>query len=188
MKKNRGKILDIRVIGDKVLREIAKPVEEITPEIKEFIKDLIATMYEKDGIGLAAPQVGRSLRIFIVDPDVHKEDAKPNPHVFINPRFTLMEDETTYDEGCLSVPEIFEKVKRYKKVSIEALDEHGELRKYDAEEVFAIALQHEYDHLDGILFIDRLPKIKQLTLKHKLKMLMKTTDENGVNIRVDEDE
>lgn len=187
MKKLKGKILPIRVYGDTTLRKVAKPVEKITEEIEQFIEDLTVTMYEKDGVGLAAPQVGRSLRIFVVDPFFYTEDNGKNPIVFINPKFIEFSGEDTKEEGCLSLPEIFGKVTRAEKVIIEGYDKELKKIRYEADELFARCLQHENDHLDGILFIDKVSKIKRVSVLKHLKKLEKTTDKNGVNIAFDED-
>jgi len=182
MKKRKPNSLPIRLYGDKTLRKISEPVTEFTDEIKEFIEDLVYTMYEKDGVGLAAPQVGRSLRIFVVDPFWFNDENKKNPLVFVNPKFIEFEGDLESDEGCLSLPAIFEPVKRAEKVVIEGLNEKGEKVRFEANGLFARALQHEFDHLDGILFIDKIPKLKRVFLKKKLNDLKSTTDENGVNI------
>ncbi len=180
--KKRGKVLPVRIIGDKILRQVAKPVTEITDEIKQLIADLKITLYEKDGVGLAAPQVGRSLRIFISDPHWYRDNQK-NPRVLINPNFLEFEGETTSEEGCLSIPGIFEKVIRADRIVIEALDENGELKQYSADGLFATSLQHEYDHLEGILFVDRVPKLRKIFLRKKISELESTTNENGINLR-----
>jgi peptide deformylase len=182
MNKIKPKILPIRIYGDKTLREIAEPVKEITPELKDFIEDLILTMYETDGVGLAAPQVGYAVRIFVVDAFWFHEDGKKAPVVLINPEFTEFEGQIEHEEGCLSLPEIYEKVVRAEKVKIKGLNENGEEVQYEADELFSRALQHEYDHLDGIMFVDKIPKLKRIFLKRKLHDLESSTDKNGVNI------
>ena len=182
MKNQKPNNLHIRLYCDKTLREVAKPVMEFTDEVKDFITDLIFTMYEKDGVGLAAPQVGKSLRIFVVDPLWFNEDGKKNPLVLVNPEFKEFQGEVESDEGCLSLPKIFEPVQRAKSVVIEALNEKGKKVSYEADGLFARALQHEYDHLDGILFVDKIPKLKRIFLKKKLHDIQSTTDENGRNI------
>ncbi len=179
---NKGKVLPIRVVGDKVLREKATKVEEINEELQEFIDDLIETMYVTDGVGLAAPQTGRSLRIFVCDPD-WGDTKKRNPVVFINPEIVESSGQYTFEEGCLSLPGIYEEVKRPGFVRIEALDRYGEAFSMEAQDYYSTVLQHEYDHLEGILFIDRVSKLKLLPHKRKIKQLMQNTDENGVNIR-----
>ncbi len=182
MRNHKPNNLHIRLYGDKTLREIAKPVTEFTDEVKNFIDDLVFTMYEKDGVGLAAPQVGRSLRIFVVDPFWFNDEGKKNPLVLINPEFKEFQGEVESEEGCLSLPRIFESVKRAEKVIIKGLNENGEKVRYEADGLFSRALQHEYDHLNGILFVDKVPKLKRIFLKKKLHELQSTTDENGKNI------
>ena len=181
--KNKKHLLKIRLYGDKTLKEVAKPIKEITPEIQEFIQNLTHTMYIKDGIGLAAPQVGVSLRIFVVDPFWYKEGKKKNPYIFINPEFIEFEGESTSEEGCLSLPDIFEKVSRAEKVVIITMNENGEKITLEAEGIFARVLQHEYDHLEGILFVEKTSKLRQVFIKKKLREIAKSTDENGENIR-----
>ena len=183
MKKRNPELLPIRIYGDKTLQKKAEPVTQITNEIKNFIDDLVYTMYEKEGVGLAAPQVGISLRIFVVDPFWYNEEGEKNPIVMVNPEFIEFEDQTEFEEGCLSLPEIYDKVVRASKVTIKGLNEKGKEVKYRAEGLFSRALQHEYDHLDGILFIDKISKLKRIFLKKKLNDLSKTTDANGVNLR-----
>jgi peptide deformylase len=171
MRKLKGNILPIKIYGEEVLRKKAKPVAELSDEIKQFIADLTKTMYEKDGVGLAAPQVGRSLRIFVVDPFWFKEGNKKQPFVLINPEFKEFAGEETMEEGCLSLPEIYAKVTRAKKVIIEGYNENWEKIRIEAEDLFARALQHENDHLDGILFVDKVPKLKRISFLKELKKL-----------------
>ena len=182
MRKRKAKILPIKIYGDKTLRRFAEPVEKLTDKIKDFIADLTFTMYEKEGVGLAAPQVGRLLRIFVVDPFWFTEGNEKKPVVLINPKFLEFEGQIESEEGCLSFPDIYEKVMRAKKVVIESLDEKGEKVRYEADELFARVLQHEYDHLDGILFIDKMSKLRKMFIKKKLNVLQKTTNKDGVNI------
>lgn len=182
MKSRTPNNLHIRLYGDKTLREVAKPVTEFTNDINNFIADLVFTMYEKDGVGLAAPQVGRSLCIFVVDPFWFNEDGKKNPLVLVNPEFKEFHGDVESEEGCLSLPRIFEPVQRAESVIIEALNEKGKKVRHEADGLFARALQHEFDHLDGILFIDKIPKLKRIFLKKKLHDLQRTTDKNGRNI------
>jgi len=185
--KNKKQLLKIRIYGDKTLKKVADSVEEITPDLKKFIENLTYTMYLTDGIGLAAPQVGISLRIFVVDPYWYKEEKKKNPRIFINPEFIEFEGESTAEEGCLSLPNIYEKVNRAQKVVISALDEYGKRFTLEAEDMFARVLQHEFDHLEGVLFVEKIPKLRQVFIKKKLKELERSTDENGVNILKNED-
>lgn len=179
--KKKPDLLDVRLIGDKVLRQTAKEVTEITPEIKSFIENLVHTMYERDGAGLAAPQVGVSLRIFAVDTQ-WAETQKKQPMVFINPKLYDFKGEAVREEGCISLPGVFGEVARAEEVTIEAIDINGAAFKINAKGFFAVALQHEYDHLDGKLFVDRMPKLKKVLLNRKIRQIENKTDENGENI------
>lgn len=180
----KAKLLPIHVFGDKVLRVKAEPVTEITKEIKSFVQDLTYTMYERDGLGLAAPQVGKSIRIFVCDPQWSKTEVK-KPLVFINPEIVYADGEQINEEGCLSVPDIFEKVKRFKTIKMKALDLEGNEVIHEGEELFAIVMQHEFDHLNGVLFIDLIPTIRKMVNKKRLKDIEKTTDSEGNNIIYD---
>jgi peptide deformylase len=179
----KAKLLRIRLVGDQVLKKIAEPVREITPELKTFIKDLTHTMYITDGVGLAAPQVGVSLRIFVIDTTWTQDDGKKEPIVMINPHILEGGGEILYEEGCLSVPGIYEKVRRYNSITLEYEDIKGDLCRIEAEGMQAVVLQHETDHLDGILFIDRLPKLKLWPLRRKIKQFESMIDIDGNNFR-----
>ena len=181
--KRNPKILDIRMIGDKVLEQVAEPVTEFNQDLRDFIEDMLHTMYIKDGAGLAAPQVGVSKRIFVVDP-MYFETKKKEPLVFINPEIVSREGVYTYQEGCLSLPGIYEDVKRANKVVVKAQNVNGEEFAVEAEEYFGVVLQHENDHLDGILFTERLSKLKLLPFKKKIRQIKSTTDSDGNNIRI----
>ena len=156
-------ILEIKEYGEPVLREKALPVKEITPEILNLIKDMAETMYTASGVGLAALQVGVPKRIILVDGE---EDGLI---VLINPMIIKSEGEVVAEEGCLSVPDIYSQVKRSLKVTIEALDENGDLIEITKENLIARALQHEIDHLNGILFVDRIGRMERQILLNKLK-------------------
>ena len=156
-------ILEIKEYGEPVLREKALPVKEITPGILNFIKDMAETMYADSGVGLAAPQVGVSKRIIILDGE---EDGLI---VLINPVIVKSEGEVVEEEGCLSIPGIYSQVRRSSKVTVKALNENGDPIEITKEGLTARALQHEIDHLDGILFIDRIGRLKRTILLKKLK-------------------
>ena len=156
-------ILEIKEYGDPVLREKALPVEEITPEILNLIKDMAETMYTASGVGLAASQVGVPKRIILVDGE---EDGLI---VLINPMIIKSEGEIVAEEGCLSVPDIYSQVKRSSKVTVKALNENGDPIEITKEGLTSRALQHEIDHLDGILFIDRIGRMERQILLNKLK-------------------
>ena len=156
-------ILEIKEYGEPVLREKALPVKEITPEILNLIKDMAETMYTASGVGLAATQVGEAKRIILVDGE---EDGLI---VLINPLIIKSEGEVVAEEGCLSVPDIYSQFKRSLKVTIKALDENGDLIEITKENLIARALQHEIDHLNGILFVDRIGRMERQILLNKLK-------------------
>lgn len=177
---------ELRVIGDKSLRKVAEPVSKITTEVKQLISDLKEIMYRQEGIGLAAPQIGVSKRIFVVDPFWYKDGNPKDPIVCINPEFIEFIGEDTAEEGCLSLPGIYEKVTRAEEVIIEALNEKNEKFRIKADGMFARVLQHEYDHLEGILFVDKVPKMKRIFISRAIKELEKETNEEGVNILSDD--
>ncbi len=153
----------IRIMGDPVLRQKAEPLRAVDEDIRRLIKDMFETMYEADGVGLAAPQVGVSQRIIVVDP--HEQDVKP--FGLVNPVIVQSADDVERgEEGCLSIPGLKDIVERPAAVVVEALDAEGKPVRIEAEGLLARVLQHEVDHLDGILFIDRVSPLKR-------KMLLK---------------
>lgn len=166
-------ILEIKEYGDPVLREKALPVEEVTPEILNLIKDMTETMYTASGVGLAASQVGVPKRIILVDGE---EDGLI---VLINPMIIKSEGEIVAEEGCLSVPDIYSQVKRSLKVTVKALNQNGDPIEITKEDLTARALQHEIDHLDGILFIDRIGRTERQILLNKLKKKKRVIGDNN---------
>ena len=159
-------LLKIRILGAKVLREKAAPVETVTEETRRLVRDMFDTMYEAEGIGLAAPQVGISERVMVVD--VRDEDGKHHVHALVNPVIVEAARQTDKAaEGCLSIPGLEEEVTRPVRVVVEALSPSAEPVRVEAEGLLARALQHEVDHLDGILFIDRLSPLKRGILMRK---------------------
>lgn len=143
-------ILDITKLGEPILREKAQPVAEVNDEIRKLCEDMFETMIEAEGVGLAGPQVGKNLRLFVLiaDDDVRR--------VFINPTIIKTSEEVEeYDEGCLSIPQVYETIVRPSKVTVQALNEKGKPFTLEADGFLARIIQHEYDHLDGILYIDR---------------------------------
>lgn len=139
--------------GTPSLREPSKEVHKVSAKIKTLIKDMLDTMYVSNGVGLAAPQIGENLRIFVIDVSTNEEPL--NPIVFINPKIIKKSGAMKSTEGCLSFPEAYTDVKRYKKVMVKALDRNGRSFVLEAEgDLLAKAIQHEFDHLDGVLFID----------------------------------
>lgn len=165
-------IFPIVAYGHPTLRKKAEPVNADTPGLQEFIKDLWETMYATDGIGLAAPQVNRSIRVFVIDTDVLSEkfpEAKGFKKAFINPQ--LLEEignEWAYSEGCLSIPDIHEDVYRKPRIHLRYQDENFIEHDEWSEGIVARVIQHEYDHLEGILFTDKLSPLRKTMLSGKL--------------------
>jgi peptide deformylase len=156
----RMALREILVLPDKRLRVVSKPVKSITAEVKRLVEDMFETMYDAPGIGLAAIQVGEPRRI--VTMDLAKRDESQTPQVFINPEIVWASDETAvYEEGCLSIPEYYEQVQRPAQVKVKYLDLDGKPRQVEAHGLLATCLQHEIDHLNGVLFIDHLSKLKR---------------------------
>ncbi len=153
-------ILDIRVLGDPILRQETTAVAQVTDDLRRLARDLFETMYLAKGIGLAAPQVGRTERMAVVD-------VNDNPLVIINPEVLYREGKAKGEEGCLSIPDIYGDVERPAKVRVRATNVDGELFEVEADELFARCLQHEIDHLDGKLFIDYLSVLKRRAVTAK---------------------
>lgn len=153
----------LRYFGDPVLRERCRKVEEVDDEVRALIDDLMDTMYAEDGIGLAAPQVGVPLRVFVYD--VREPELEPG--VFVNPRIVESEGSVRESEGCLSIPNLSEIVERSERVVVEGLDRDGEPVRIAAEGLLSRCLQHEKDHLDGVLFLDRVSPLKRKMLLKK---------------------
>jgi len=157
-------VLKVRKYGDPILRRRAEPVGAITSEIRTIVADMVDTMYDEVGIGLAAPQVGVSLRLLVVGDEETRE-----ARALINPVITDQSGQATAEEGCLSIPGIFAPVTRAAWVRVEALDPGGQTVKMDARGLLARVLQHEIDHLDGVLFIDRLDPVTRDRIKRKIR-------------------
>ncbi|MCD5390531.1 peptide deformylase [candidate division NPL-UPA2 bacterium] len=160
--------MEIRKYGDPVLREKARAVAEVTDEVRELIKDMAGTMYENKGIGLAAPQVGVKSRVIVVDGGQGLL-ALINPEILSSPEA----GEELAEEGCLSLPEITVEVKRARKIRVKGLSEKGKNIETEAEGLLARAIQHEVDHLNGILMIDRISYARRQLLRSQLKKLEK---------------
>ncbi|RPI25254.1 MAG: peptide deformylase [Actinobacteria bacterium] len=144
-------VLTVRKYGDPVLRRRATPVGEITPEIRRMVRDMVETMYDAPGVGLAAPQIGISKRVFVAD-------AGDGPFAMVNPTIVATDGKWKYEEGCLSVPGRYWSVTRALFVRAEGLDLEGNPVAYEGDELMGRILQHEIDHLEGVLILDRLPK------------------------------
>jgi peptide deformylase len=150
----------ILVLPDARLRAIADPIEKIDDSVKELARDMLETMYDAPGIGLAAPQIGEMKRIVVMD--LAKDGEEPDPLVMINPEILKFSDETvTTEEGCLSIPELYYDVERPAEVTVRYTDLEGKTVEKDATDRLAICIQHELDHLDGVLYIDYLSRLKR---------------------------
>lgn len=162
-------LLDILQHPDERLHTVAAPVAEVNDRIRTLVADMFETMYEARGIGLAATQVDVHERVVVID----LTEDKSQPRVFINPVITHKDGETTYEEGCLSIPGVYDTVVRAANVTVEALNEQGEKFTLEADGLLAICLQHEIDHLNGKLFVEYLSPLKQNRIKTKLKKRQK---------------
>lgn len=166
-------VMEILKYPDQRLRIIAKKIDNITDDIKKIAASMIETMYQAKGIGLAATQVGIPVRLFVID--VEQLDENPKPIVFINPEILSIEGKEKHDEGCLSIPGYTAPVERASKVIVRFINLDGETQELVAEGLLARAIQHENDHLDGKLFIDRLSPIrKELVIKRLKKQMEKS--------------
>jgi peptide deformylase len=175
-------LLPIVHVPDPVLRRVSKPVERVDDELKKFIENMLETMYEAPGIGLAAVQVGEPLRVFTVDcaerevseRGEESEVPKREPIVFINPKIVATSDErSTYDEGCLSIPDYYADVERPARCTVEYLDLDGKEQVMETEGIMSVCVQHEYDHLNGTLFIDHISKLKRDMVIRKFTKIAK---------------
>jgi peptide deformylase len=150
---------------DPTLRTIAKPVETFGDDIRTLVADMAETMYAAPGIGLAATQIDVHQRVIVIDISVDKSDL----HVFINPQLTDLQGETITEEGCLSVPGIFDNVQRAERIGVKAMDADGKPFEMHADGLLAVCIQHEIDHLDGKMFVDYLSPLKQQRIGKKMQ-------------------
>src|ERR1051325_1418996 len=151
---------DIIILPDKRLRQKSEPVKAVDAEVRALVDDMLETMYKAPGVGLAAIQIGVPRRIVTVD--TAKKDEPKNPQVFINPEVVWSSEEKgTYEEGCLSIPEYYEEVERPTQVKVRYMDIDGKTQEIEASGLLAAVLQHEIDHLNGVLFIDHISKLKR---------------------------
>ncbi len=165
---------------DERLRVVSEPVAEVTEAIRELARDMCEVMYDEPGIGLAAPQVGEPIRLVVVDTEWRQEDSERNPLILVNPVLSEPEGRIVWREGCLSVPDFEADVERAERIRLQASDLDGKPIDIHAEGLQAVCFQHEIDHLDGVLFIDRISRLKRnrYVLKRK-KQLRREQEEAG---------
>ena len=157
----------VLIAPDPRLKTISQPVDKVDGEIRRLAEDMLDSMYAADGIGLAAIQIGVPKRVLVLD--LARKDNRKEPRVFVNPKILWSSEEAaSYEEGCLSVPDIWEEVERPAQIRAEYLDEEGRLQTLEAEGLLATCLQHEIDHLNGILFVDHLSRLKRTMALRKL--------------------
>jgi peptide deformylase len=166
---------EIIILPDKRLRLVSEPAQALDPELRRLVDDMFETMYEAPGIGLAAIQIGVPKRVIVMD--LAKKDDPKEPRVFVNPQVLWRSDEkNVYEEGCLSIPEFYEEVERPAKVRVKFLDVSGTEQELEASGLMATCLQHEIDHLDGVLFIDHISKLKRDRVIKKFAKVAKRLD------------
>jgi peptide deformylase len=173
-------IRDIIILPDRQLRLVSRPVEKVTAEVRKLADDMFETMYAAPGIGLAAIQVAQPIRLITMDLAKKDEDgeSKPRPRVFINPEIlSASEEKSTYEEGCLSIPEYYEEVERAAKVRVRFTDLDGKTHEEDADGLYATCIQHEIDHLNGVLFVDYLSRLKRDRVLKKFEKAAKRAAE-----------
>ena len=172
--------MEIKTYGAEVLNERASEVTEITDDLKKTIEEMIIECPKANGIGLAAPQIGISKRFFVVTlPELEDDEGNKRPgltDVFVNPEITEKKGSIKMEEGCLSVPGIYEIVERPEEITVSYTDINGEKKTLDADGMLARVILHEYDHLDGILFISKIPQIKKDLIRKRLRNMKKKND------------
>ncbi len=167
-------IFPILVAPDPILKKVAQDVSSVDDALRKQMDNMIETMYHDNGIGLAAPQIGISNRVLVIDLEQSKENPEGKPLFFVNPKVIWESEEmSVYSEGCLSVPEMYADIERPATIRLQYLDYHGKEQELEASDLLATCLQHEIDHLDGILFIDYLSSLKRNIILRKLKKSMK---------------
>jgi peptide deformylase len=167
-------IREILTVPDPRLKQVSNAVEAVDDDLRALMDDMLETMYDAPGIGLAAVQVGVPKRVIVMDISTREGEADRQPRHFVNPEILWRSEETVpYEEGCLSVPDIYDEVERPAKVRLRYLNYHGETIEEDAEGVYAVCIQHEMDHLNGVLFIDHLSRLKRDRAVSKVKKAAK---------------
>ena len=161
---------EILTVPNPVLKQVSQPVDKVDDALRALMDDMLETMYDAPGIGLAAIQIGVPKRVIVMD--LSREGEEKQPRYFVNPEITwASEDTAPYEEGCLSIPEYFDEVERPARVKLRYLNYQGEQIEEDADGLFAVCIQHEMDHLEGVLFIDHLSRLKREQAVKKVKKL-----------------
>ena len=169
------------ILPDPILRKVSKQIERVDQPLQKLADDMLETMYEAPGIGLAAIQIGEPLRLLVID--VAGKDEPKEPRVFINPQILWRSDEpNVYEEGCLSIPAYYAEVERPKRVRVSYLDREGKDSEIEADGLLATCLQHEIDHLNGVLFIDHISRLKRDMVIRKFKKLAKEKAQSGARL------
>jgi peptide deformylase len=165
-------------LPDPVLKKVSAPVERVDDELRGLVEDMLETMYAAPGIGLAAVQIGIPRRLLVID--LAKEDQPKDPQAFINPEIVWSSDDTSvYEEGCLSIPDVFYDVERPAEVKVRYLDQHGKQQEMDCSGLMATCIQHEIDHLNGVLFIDHLSRLKRSMVVRKFTKMARQQRETA---------
>ncbi len=168
-------VRDIVLYPNDVLSTPAKDVDKVDDDVQQLVQDLADTMYDAPGVGLAAPQIGVLKRVTVID--ISKPDEENNLLVLINPQIVERSGKITWEEGCLSFPGLYEKIDRARQVKVRALNVEGEVFEVEGEELLAVAMQHEIDHLDGVLFTDRMSQLKKRRAMKKYKKILDRREE-----------
>jgi peptide deformylase len=176
-------VLPILIAPHPTLKAKAKPVKDVTDELRALLDDMLETMYDAPGIGLAANQIGSLHRVLVMDCGSRDDEETPRPIKIINPEITGVSEElSSYEEGCLSIPEQFADVERPAVVRVKYLDENGQKQERLFDGLEATCVQHEIDHLDGVLFVDHLSNLKRNMLMKKLKKYLKDREEDAADV------
>ena len=170
---------EILTVPNPILKKVSAPVERVDDAMRALMDDMLETMYAAPGIGLAAIQVGEPVRVIVMD--LSRGEGEKEPRYFVNPQIVWASEETApYEEGCLSVPEIYDEVERSARVRVRYLDYDGKQVEEDAEGIYAVCIQHEIDHLNGVLFIDHLSRLKRDRAVARVKKDKKTAREEAL--------
>jgi peptide deformylase len=176
-------LLEVLQFPDPRLKLVSEPIVEVDDEIRQLANDMCEVMYDEPGIGLAAPQVGRPIRLIVVDTEWSEEDKERNPIVVVNPEIVEKEGKLVWEEGCLSVPDITADVSRAERVLLLGTDLDGDELSIRAEGLRAVCFQHEVDHLDGILFIEHISRLKRNLYVKRRKKQLAAEEEEVVDVR-----